>query len=107
MIWCALNRIKYPELQLLFAIPNGGSRNKAEAGRLKAEGVKAGVSDLFLPVARGGFHGLFIEMNKPGGKVSWEQSRFGHSVGKQGYAFEVCRSWEAAVKVLVDYLELK
>lgn len=51
--WAAMKRGKYPELDLLFHIPNGGSRGKAEAARFKAEGVKPGVPDLFLPVARG------------------------------------------------------
>ena len=45
---------KYPEAQLLFHVPNGGKRNAAEAAHLKRQGVKAGVPDLFLPVARGG-----------------------------------------------------
>ena len=56
--WAAYQSGKYPELKLLYHVPNGGSRNKAEAGRFKAEGVKAGVPDLCLPVPRGEFHGL-------------------------------------------------
>ena len=60
----------------MFHIPNGGSRNKLEASNLKKQGVKAGVPDLFLPVGRGSYHGLFIELksakisrlkNKPNG----------------------------------------
>lgn len=51
--WAAMQSGKYPELNLLYHVPNGGSRHKAEAGRLRAEGVKAGVPDLCLPVARG------------------------------------------------------
>lgn len=62
-----------PELKLLYHIPNGGSRNKAEAANLKRQGVKAGVPDLFLPVPRGGYHGLYIELKF--GKKNIEKSR--------------------------------
>ena len=62
MDWAALMAGRWPELQLLFHVPNGGARGKAEAARMKRQGVKAGVPDLMLPVARGGYHGLFLEM---------------------------------------------
>ena len=58
--WAAFQIGRYPELKLLYHVPNGGSRKKSEAGRFKAEGVKAGVPDLCLPVARGCSHGLYI-----------------------------------------------
>ena len=56
--WAANNFNKWPELQLMFAIPNGGTRGDDKksrtirGGKLKAEGVKAGVPDIFLPVPR-------------------------------------------------------
>ena len=56
--WASLVSLRLPELRLLFAVPNGGHRHRAVAARLKDEGVKAGVPDLFLPVPRGAFHGL-------------------------------------------------
>jgi hypothetical protein len=102
--WCRLNVGKYPELGLLFAIPNGGSRGKAEAGRLKAEGVRSGVSDLMLPVARGGYHGAFVEMKRPGQKASNAQLEWGRLVTDQGYAFIVCDNWSKAAQFLTDYL---
>ena len=52
----------YPELEWLFHIPNGGSRHKIEAGKLKAMGVKPGVPDLALLVPKGPYNGLFIEL---------------------------------------------
>ena len=64
----------WPELALLHHIPNGGKRGKAEAAKLKRMGVKPGVPDLHLPIARGGFHGLYVEMKRlDGGRVSSEQ----------------------------------
>ena len=76
MSWVTLMSSSRPELRLLFHIPNGGSRHKAEAGRFRAMGVKAGVPDLCLPVPRGGKHGLFVEMKRTkGGGVKIERSR--------------------------------
>jgi len=61
---CALNMKKYPELKWFHAIPNGGFRDKITAGKLKAEGVKSGVSDMFLPVKCDAYSGLYIELKK-------------------------------------------
>ena len=53
----------------IFAIPNGGHRSMATAGRLKAEGVASGVPDLFVPAWR-----LWVEMKRSkGGSLSPEQ----------------------------------
>lgn len=104
--WAAYQSGKYPELKLLYHVPNGGSRNKAEAGRFKAEGVKAGVPDLCLPVPRGGFHGLYIELKRlRGSKTSEEQTAWIQELAKQGYCVALCKGWEAAAKMIIDYLE--
>lgn len=104
--WAAMQQSEYPELALLFHIPNGGKRGKAEAARFKMEGVKAGVPDLFLPVAVGKHHGMFIEMKRvDGGKVSREQAEWGERLKEQGYAWTVCRGWQEAAGALVEYLE--
>lgn len=111
-MWVALEGVRQvPELTLLFAIPNGGARNIKVAVKLKAEGVKAGVPDLFLPVARGGWHGLFVEMKAPSqkpkksgkGGVSEEQRTFGEKVQAQGYGWCVCYGWEEARDILLAY----
>lgn len=104
--WAAMQGHMYPELELLFHIPNGGKRGKAEAARFKAEGVKAGVPDLFLPVARGGYNGMFIELKKSkGGSVSSAQKEWITKLGAQGYCAVVCHGWQAASEALVDYME--
>ena len=106
MSWARMQRWRWPgELDLLFHIPNGGARSKSEAARFKAEGVKAGVPDLFLPVPRGEYHGLFIELKRQaGGRLSDEQKEWIPALQAQGYRVEVCKGWEAAVKVIEDYL---
>ena len=103
--WAVYQSGRFPELALLYHVPNGGSRKKAEAGRFRAEGVKAGVPDLCLPVARGGFHGLYIELKRQkGSKTSDDQKRWLSELGKQGYFTALCKGWEDAAKVITDYL---
>ena len=74
--WAAWNERQYPELKWLHHIPNGGSRNKAEAVKLKQMGVKAGVSDFCLPYPKGIYCGLYIEMKFGDGKHQKSQKEF-------------------------------
>lgn len=105
MRWVDLMRNRHPELKMLFHIPNGGSRGKAEAGRFRAMGVKSGVPDLCLPVAVGGYHGLYIELKRvKGGRVSEEQAAWITGLRARGYAAEVCHGWEEAAGVILRYL---
>lgn len=90
---------------LLLAIPNGGLRSKAVAAKLKAEGVRPGVPDLFLPVARGREHGLWIEMKRTkGGHISPEQEAWAEALEAQGYRVRICRGADAAIREIRDYL---
>lgn len=105
--WAALNQGKYPELEWMYHIPNGGKRNAREAARLKRMGVKPGVSDVHLPIPRGVYHGLWIEMKSENGKVSPAQSRFLNAMRKHGYKAAVCYGWEEAVAIIEEYLNAK
>lgn len=101
----------YPDFaHLLIHIPNGGSRrNRFEGYRLKRQGVKAGVSDLLLSTARGGFFGLWIEFKATppyDAPVTDAQWNWISDMKQQGYRAEVCRGAEAAMEVLSDYLAL-
>lgn len=102
--WAEFASKKSPELKLLHAIPNGGYRKKGTAGRLKAEGVKSGVPDMCLPVPKGKYHGLYIEMKVDRNKPSANQKWWIEQLQKQGYRVEVCYSWGEAVKVITDYM---
>lgn len=117
--WAALNLNKYPELKWLHAIPNGGGRGDSvrsatiRGGQLKAQGVKPGVSDIFLPVKRGTFSGLYIEMKKPDlqpkregskGGLSDEQIEFALFVAGQGFGFRACYTWRDAATMIEQYL---
>lgn len=106
MCWCALHLKEYPVLKLLFAIPNGGERNIVVAARLKAEGVKSGVPDLMLPVARHSLHGLFIEMKEPTkGRLSPKQGEWQRDLEDQDYGVAVCYGWIEARNCLIAWLQ--
>ena len=103
--WAEHNLGRWPELKLMFHIPNGGKRGKAEAARFKKMGVKKGVSDVFLPVARGGCHGLWIEMKRQyTGAPTTDQLKWIENMVAQGYAATVCHGWERAVRVIEEYM---
>lgn len=87
----------------MFAVPNGGERHAAVAAKLKMEGVKKGVSDIFLPDPVGTYHGLFIEMKKLDGRFTQEQMEFIRRMRKKGYAADGAVGWIAAAELLFNY----
>ena len=99
-------RTKWPELALLYHIPNGGTRDPIEGRHLKQQGVKRGVPDLCLPISRGGYHALYIELKSDTGRATMEQKWWGEHLRVQGNMWEVCHGWESAVRVLEWYLSL-
>lgn len=102
--WAALNQTRHPALKWLHHIPNGGKRNPTEAARLKMQGVKAGVSDLFLPAAVGGYHGFYLEMKYGENKPTERQLEFMQDMNAQGYCCRVAYGAEQAVLYLQQYL---
>lgn len=102
--WAGLAQQKYPELKLLHHIPNGGIRDIRTATNLKREGVKRGVPDICLPVSRGKYHGLYIEMKAGKNKTSKEQKEWINSLQEEGYAACVCYGWLEAREVIEKYL---
>lgn len=104
--WAAYEWCNHKELELMYHIPNGGKRNITTAKRLKAEGVKPGVPDIHLPVARGGYHGLYIELKKQiGGKTTENQENWIEALRKQGYYVLVCKGWKEASDAILKYLK--
>ena len=111
IMWARMMEGKYPELRWLHSSLNGIVIPATVAVRakiinhMKAEGMKRGVPDLFLPVARRGFHGLFIEMKIIGGVLSEEQKEFLAFAAEQHYLDKVCYNADEATETLEWYLE--
>lgn len=105
--WANRAREEYKALRWLYHIPNGGKRGKAEAQVLKQMGVKAGVSDLFLPYPRGKYHGMYIEMKYGKNTTTTEQEEFLTDMQEYGYFVCICYSAEAAQEMLISYMNLK
>lgn len=102
--WATFYAKDFPELDLLHHIPNGGSRNQLEAANLKRQGVKDGVPDLCLPVARNGKHGLYVEMKWQNNKTTEKQDWWLEQLRQQGYETAVCWSAEEAMDTIAGYL---
>lgn len=90
---------------LLFAVPNGGKRNAKEAARLKAEGVRPGVTDLILLVPHGGFAALCIELKTKTGKASELQTEWQDAARKAGNKVVTCRSIDEFMNEINEYLK--
>lgn len=98
-------RLAYPQHRHnLFAVPNGGYRTPATAAKIKAEGALPGVSDLILLIARGGYHGLLIELKTDKGRQSEAQREWQRLIEADGYKYVVVRSIEEFIKVVEAYL---
>lgn len=114
MQWAAWHEGRYPCLRWLHATPNGaklpfkktrgGGRYSPEANKLKQEGLKPGVSDLFLPVPCSGFCGLFIEMKVGNNKTTDEQKEFLRDMNDNGYLAIVCYGSENAIASIATYI---
>lgn len=104
--WAGWNTNRYPELKWLHHCPNGGSRNRAEAVKLKQMGVKAGVSDLCLPYQKGIYCGLYIEMKYGNNRQQDTQKEFLADMAAAGHFVATCYSAEEAIKVIEEYVTL-
>ncbi len=104
--WATFYAKDFPELDLLYHVPNGGSRNQLEAANLKRQGVKAGVPDLVLPVPRQQFHGLYVEMKWGKNTTTDKQDWWLEQLQQQGYKTAVCWSADEAMDVIAEYMEI-
>lgn len=108
--WASITPDPAPEMLRLFAVHNQGHGDAIRGGRAKAEGVKAGVPDVMLPVSRrfdGFSNGLFIELKLPGftpSAVKPDQRDWHDYLRSQGYSVEVCGGWIDAANTIMSYL---
>lgn len=104
--YCAFDKLVN---NFILHIPN--ERKGAIAGMfLKRAGVRSGVPDYFLPIPRGGYHGLWLEMKRRdqvGRKKRPEQLDWQKKLRENGYVSEFVYGWEDCVRVMKLYLEGK
>lgn len=109
--WAEYSKGKYPELALLYAIPNAAKRSLKMGAYMKAEGLKAGVPDVCLPVKKQYFGqmpeyiGLYIEMKHGKNKPTAKQIEWHDKLREAGHRVEVCYSWTETRDVIIEYLE--
>lgn len=108
--WARYMGAQHPELKWLHSSLNGIVIPGTPVTRyriinyMKSAGLKRGIADLFLPVARKGYHGLYIEMKVGKNKLTKDQQEFKEFVVKEGYAFHECHNEDEAILILKQYL---
>ena len=102
--WCELQKNKYPELKLLNASLNGVKLTKGQAMKAKRSGMKKGYPDIFLPVPRSNYAGLFIELKYGRNTASKEQKEWLQELSKQGYLCAFAWGADNAIKLITKYL---
>ncbi|MCM1166416.1 MAG: VRR-NUC domain-containing protein [Ruminococcus sp.] len=102
MKWFSL---QFPDIRpLFFAVPNGGARNRIEAGIMKGEGVTAGVADMLLLYPNQRYHGLCIEFKTPKGTQQDSQKRWQRHVENAGYKYIIIRDIESFIDNVKAYI---
>ena len=105
--WARANQIDYPELQLLNASLAGFKFTPGQSRKAKAQGMRKGYPDIFLPVTTNQYAGLFIELKRiKGGSVSREQKAFLNRLNEQRYLAVVCKGHKEAIHVVKEYLNI-
>lgn len=105
--WADLAALTFPELKLMYHVPNEGKRSISTGSRLKRLGLKSGVPDIALPVARGGYIGLYIEMKYGRNTLTENQRIWLDMLKKAGHMTAVCYSFTEAKDVILGYLRMK
>lgn len=106
MQWCEVSTGRLPELAAVFAVPNFARVSPRWGAWMKAEGKRAGVPDIILPVPRGPFASLYIELKVKPNRVSPEQLIWHERLRRLGNRVEVCWTWHEARLVIEGYLAL-
>lgn len=103
--WSENKASVWPQLKLLYHVPNGGSRNRVEAAKLKRMGVKAGVPDLVLPIPMGGYAGLYIEMKVGSNKPTKRQQEWIECLKMYGHRVQTCYCANEAIETIENYMK--
>jgi hypothetical protein len=97
----------HPEARRAYAIPNAAKRTMRMAAYMKAEGLRKGVLDIHLPIARGGCHGLWIELKHGNNDLTPEQKEEAQRLADDGFAVYACWGAIVAIELTQQYLDGK
>ncbi len=97
--WCDLVHIP------IVHVPNEGKRSARYGATLKRAGMRPGFPDLFIPVAKKEFHGLFIEMKVGKNKPTADQEKWINLLNANGYKAVVCYGYDQAVNTIIQYMK--
>ena len=93
-------------MRWIHSIPNESKRSIANASRMKAQGLTAGILDVFIPYGTHGYNGFYIEMKAGKNKLTDNQKEYKEYLDNNGYKTAVCYHWEDAKREIEEYLEL-
>jgi hypothetical protein len=102
--WAAYSKGAHPELDLLYAVPNAGKRSYGAARYMKNEGLQAGVPDICLPIPKGDYGALYIEMKFGKNKPTNNQQEWIDKLKSHNNRVEICWGFDEAKDVILDYL---
>jgi len=89
-------------------IPNEGKRSPRIGAKLKRQGMKAGVSDIFIAYPTKRYHGLWIELKrKKRYRCTKEQQIWIDRMNELGYFACFAFGWEHAKDIIENYLQDK
>lgn len=106
--WATAHAARLPGVDAIFHVPNGEERSKAAGARLKAQGVRPGIPDLCIPVARGGYHGLWIELKRAdrSNGPTQAQRAWMERLQHEGYYCVLAYGAGEAIDAIRGYLEM-
>ena len=105
--WCDVVAVAYPDVGLYIATDPAGQRTPQAGARRKRMGVRAGVPDIMWPVARKGFHSLWIELKTDKGRLSPAQSDWLARLAVQGHLAVCCHGIQEALDAVAGYFGVK
>lgn len=91
-------RLLAPANVIWYAVPNGEKRSKRTAGRLKAQGVVSGISDLAFVLSDG--RAAFLELKSPTGRLSPAQKAFGERCAAMEVEYAVSSDLDQCLSIL-------
>lgn len=109
--WIREQEPKHPVLKTIFHTPNSFfGTNFGVITHLKKMGMRKGVYDIIVPVSKGNYAGLWIEVKKPKGKLSLEQLQYIDLINNHSdhpTLFKTTFDAEEGIQIIKSYLKIK